>query len=174
MGSTRGEGTPPCRSGIEGMRNLMARTALGERWLIQARTEASDLVPDRPLDAAHRWTSACVCTRHLRSYSPAVGELAGARAREPPAQPAGEAALKLEVSLRESAPLRGIPGLWSRSTVGGHQVGQTGSLGPHAGGQRRIASRALRLELRLANCSRNAHLTPPAESTHLQSVKLRD
>ena len=91
---------------------------------------------------------------------PAVPELTGSRASEQPAQAARQAALKFEVSLGESAPLPGVPGpLRPCSSVGGHQFGQAGSGGPHAGGQRWIAIRALRLELRLPNCSRNVHVT---------------
>jgi hypothetical protein len=71
----------------------------------------------------------------------------------------GEAAPELEVSLGEGATLPGLLGTLRRSPVGGHQFGQVGSGGPHAGRKRRIAIRALRPELRLANWSRNAHLT---------------
>jgi hypothetical protein len=71
----------------------------------------------------------------------------------------GEAAPELEVSLGEGATLLGLLGPLRRSPVGGHQFGQAGSGGPHAGGKPRIAIRALRPELRLANCNRNAHLT---------------
>lgn len=81
-----------------------------------------------------------------------VPELAGSGAREPPAQPAGLAPPELEVSLGEGALLRGLPGsllrLWP---AGGHQFGQTGSGGPHGGGQRGIAIRAFGPELCLAN-----------------------
>jgi len=93
------------------------------------------------------------------------------RAINPPNQ-WGEAAPELEVSLGEGATLPGLPGPLRRSPVGGHQFGQAGSGGPHAGGKRRIAIRALRPELRLANCSRNAHLT--LRQSRTPSIVLQD
>jgi hypothetical protein len=93
------------------------------------------------------------------SSLPAEGGLTRAGARDQPAQPAAEATLELKVSIGEGATLPGVLEPLRRSPVGGYQFDQAGSGGPHAGGKRRIAIRALRPELRLANWSRNAHLT---------------
>lgn len=102
----------------------------------------------------------CMLAQLARGVLPAEGGLTGAGARDQPTQPTGGAAPELEISLGESALLLDLPGpLWP-SPVGGHQFGQAGSRGPHAGGNGRIAIRALTPELRLANCSRYAHLTP--------------
>ena len=93
------------------------------------------------------------------------------RAINPPNQ-RGEAAPELEVSLGEGAILPGLLGTLRRSPVGGHQFGQVGSGGPHAGRKRRIAIRTPRPELRLAYYSRNAHLT--LRQSRTPSIVLQD
>jgi len=120
---------------------------------------------------AASWLTADIIPYQLKAASPVR-----VRAINPPNQ-RGEAAPELEVSLGEGATLPGLLGPLRGWPVGGHQVGQAGSRSPHAGGKRRIAIRALRPELRLANCSRNAHLTlrqsrtPAAGSMNLGTAR---